>query len=189
MSLPIFQLAVPAPKNDQIEGLVVRHSDKEVLSIHYLPKLEGNASPKNKMGEKIADCFRNYFDNPTPASFAALRALPCRLADLSPSKQKVSAAIREIPYGEVRAYGYIARKTNSAMQYPGTVCRENPFAVVIPCFRVIKANGALGGFKGNIHVPEYETSLKVKAWLLEREGCQVIRNGGDISKWKVRPAR
>ena len=182
-------IRVPDPKNTPFKALNVRHNDKEILSVQYLTRLEKETIPQDMLAKKIVDRFRNYLVNPSSACFAALRTLPLCYATFSPDRQKVSAAIQEIPYGKFRAYGRIATETSVGFQYPGhCVCRNNPFAIVVPCFRVIYADGTLGGFKGNKLVPEYETELEIKAWLLEHEkGVEVIRDSGkSADRWKVR---
>ena len=178
-------ICVPDPKNTPFKSLKVCYRDKRILSIHYLPKLEKTTSPLNGFPKNIADALCGYLDNPSPACFAALRTTlrPC-YDNISPSQQKVSVAIQKIPYGETSAYSSIARNP----RYVGTVCKTNPFAIVVPCFRVIRADNTLGGFKGNPHVPKDETSLEIKAWLLEHEkGVEVIRDSGkSADRWKVR---
>ena len=62
--------------------------------------------------------------------------------------QKVWKACAQIPKGEVRTYGWIARKIGNpkAARAVGRALAENPFAPVVPCHRVIAANGDLRGF-------------------------------------------
>ena len=71
-------------------------------------------------------------------------------------------AIAEIPYGETRSYGAIARAVGdaSAAQAVGTACNRNPLPIIVPCHRVIGADGKLVGFGGG---------LKRKRWLLQLE--------------------
>ena len=77
-------------------------------------------------------------------------------------RQKVWAILLQIPYGEVLAYGDIARKlnVNSAQAVGGAVGR-NPISLIIPCHRVIGSDGSLTGFAGG---------LDKKTWLLKNEG-------------------
>lgn len=80
----------------------------------------------------------------------------------TPFQQKVWAALREIPYGETRSYGEIARAIGSpkTARAVGMANHRNPLAILIPCHRVIGANGSLTG---------YAPGLEKKEWLLERE--------------------
>lgn len=76
-------------------------------------------------------------------------------------------ALRAIPAGETRSYGDIARDIErpTAVRAVGRANGINPIPLVVPCHRVIGANGSLTGFGGG---------LETKAWLLRHEGALVI---------------
>jgi methylated-DNA-[protein]-cysteine S-methyltransferase len=65
-------------------------------------------------------------------------------------QMKVWAALREIPYGEAVSYGEVARRIGSprAVRGVGGANGRNPIAIVIPCHRVVAADGSLGGYGG-----------------------------------------
>ena len=65
-------------------------------------------------------------------------------------------AIRLIPYGETRSYGWIARQIGKpkAARAIGQALGKNPFLIVVPCHRVIAADGTLGGFGGGLEMKE-----------------------------------
>jgi methylated-DNA-[protein]-cysteine S-methyltransferase len=77
-------------------------------------------------------------------------------------ERAVWAAIAAIPYGETRSYGEIARAVGEpgAAQAVGLACNRNPVPVLVPCHRVIGADGKLVGFGGG---------TDRKRWLLQRE--------------------
>ncbi len=60
----------------------------------------------------------------------------------------VFEAVRRIPYGRVTTYGAIAREIGRARsgRAVGTALHRNPFPIVVPCHRVLKEHGGLGGF-------------------------------------------
>lgn len=70
----------------------------------------------------------------------------------TPFQQKVWAALRTIPYGETASYGDIARKIGAptACRAVGAANGRNPIAIVVPCHRVIGANGTLTGYAGGL---------------------------------------
>lgn len=70
----------------------------------------------------------------------------------TPFQQKVWEALRTIPYGETRSYGDIALQIGSptAFRAVGLANGHNPIAVIVPCHRVIGANGSLTGFGGGL---------------------------------------
>jgi methylated-DNA-[protein]-cysteine S-methyltransferase len=61
-------------------------------------------------------------------------------------------ALLEIPYGETRSYGELARRLGSprAMRAVGLANGRNPVAVIVPCHRVIGADGTLTGYGGGL---------------------------------------
>lgn len=63
-------------------------------------------------------------------------------------QKKVCAEMLKIPYGKTTTYGTIARNLDSAPRAVGGACGRNPIAIIIPCHRVLGANGALGGYSG-----------------------------------------
>ena len=67
-------------------------------------------------------------------------------------ENRVWQALREIPYGETRAYGDIARElcTVRAARAVGLANGRNPVAIIVPCHRVIGASGDLTGFGGGL---------------------------------------
>lgn len=68
--------------------------------------------------------------------------------------QKVWIECAKIPYGQTRTYKWLAQKIGSprAARAVGQALKKNPFAPIIPCHRVIKADGTIGGYsaKGGI---------------------------------------
>ena len=67
-------------------------------------------------------------------------------------KQRVWRLLREIPYGETRSYGELARALGDVnlSQAVGVANGRNPLAVVVPCHRVIGADGSLVGYAGGL---------------------------------------
>lgn len=84
-------------------------------------------------------------------------------------QRRVWAALCEIPYGETISYGELARRVGNpkASRAVGLANGRNPIAIVVPCHRVIGANGSLTGYGGG---------LDRKVWLLEHEASR--RAGG-----------
>ena len=74
---------------------------------------------------------------------------------------QVWAALRRIPYGDVRTYGEVARMVGrpGAMRAVGGACHANPIPVVIPCHRVVAAHGP-GGFGSGLETKRRLLSLE-----------------------------
>ena len=84
----------------------------------------------------------------------------------TPFPQDVWRLLREIPYGTTVTYGELARRLGrpAASRAVGAANGRNPWPIVVPCHRVIGANGALTGYAGG---------LDAKRFLLAREGAAV----------------
>ncbi len=94
--------------------------------------------------------------------------LPIYWAQFSDFRRRVLQATTRIPYGETRTYGEIAAAIGQprAARAVGQALRANPLPIVIPCHRVVGADGHLTGYGG-------PTGLQRKRWLLRLEGVQV----------------
>ena len=90
--------------------------------------------------------------------------LPLDLDGQPRFRVKVWKALRSIPYGRVRSYGWVARKVGKprAPRAIGGACGANPVPLLVPCHRVIAGDGSLGGFSGG---------LSSKKRLLKLEGA------------------
>jgi methylated-DNA-[protein]-cysteine S-methyltransferase len=78
--------------------------------------------------------------------------LPLSVPGGSDFERAVWAAMREIPYGQMRTYGEIAAETGDpgAARAVGVACNRNPLPLVVPCHRVVGAGGKLVGFGGGL---------------------------------------
>ncbi|MBO9397858.1 methylated-DNA--[protein]-cysteine S-methyltransferase [Shimia sp. R9_2] len=96
-----------------------------------------------------------YFDDPERGFDLPLRV------EASAFQQKVCDAMLAIPLRETRTYGDLAKEIGVPAQAIGQGCGGNPIPVIIPCHRVLGANG-LGGFSGR-------GGVETKVWLLKHE--------------------
>ena len=109
---------------------------------------------------------RAHLDAATQALDAYFEGRPPRLPPLdlrgTPFQLAVWAALQDIPWGEVRTYGEIARGVarEGGARAVGAANGRNPVAILVPCHRVVAAGGRLGGYAGG---------LDVKRWLLAHE--------------------
>lgn len=72
-------------------------------------------------------------------------------SNLSPFTWKVLAEVRKIPYGKLRTYKWVAQKIScKAYRAVGHALGKNPFPIIIPCHRVVRTDGTLGGFSSGI---------------------------------------
>jgi methylated-DNA-[protein]-cysteine S-methyltransferase len=80
-------------------------------------------------------------------------------------RRRALRAIDRIPYGRTRSYTEIARSAGNerAVRAAGTACGANPIPIVVPCHRVLRTSGALGGYGGGL--PMKEALLKLEGVL------------------------
>jgi methylated-DNA-[protein]-cysteine S-methyltransferase len=83
-------------------------------------------------------------------------------------RKRAQQAIARIPYGRTRSYTEIARSAGNerAVRAAGTACGSNPIPIVVPCHRVLRSGGALGGYGGGL--PMKEALLELEGVLDER---------------------
>jgi len=151
---PGFQAKLETPF-----GLVGVRTEGAVLAeIVYLPRSAGSLAPTNALAERACKQIEKYIRNPGYRFKLPLKQIGTAF------QRRVWEQIAAIPLGETRTYGDLARALRSAPRAVGQACGSNYFPLVIPCHRVVAAQG-LGGFA--------HTSggylLEVKRWLLQHE--------------------
>jgi methylated-DNA-[protein]-cysteine S-methyltransferase len=124
---------------EALTGLYMQNSRRPVT---VLPSWERDDEAFGDLREQLGEYFagaRREFDLPVAPAGSAFQ-------------QRVWSALREIPYGETESYGELAERIG----HPGSARAvaaangQNPIAVVVPCHRVIGANGTLTGYAGGI---------------------------------------
>jgi len=89
-------------------------------------------------------------------------------------ESRVYEAVAKIPRGRVSTYGAIAAEIGSgSARAVGQALRKNPFAPEVPCHRVVRSDGSLGGFFGKSSA----AALAKKRALLEAEGVEFESDG------------
>ena len=92
--------------------------------------------------------------------------VPLDLSAGTAFQQAVWRALKTIPCGQTRSYGWVAQKIGrpKASRAVGAACGANPVPMVVPCHRVIAGDGSIGGFGGG---------LPMKRQLLQAEGVKL----------------
>lgn len=130
--------------------------DGALVSLEFVDVSE--AMPDEPSG--IAGRLRAYFGG----DLGALADIPIRFDRGTRFQREVWEALRMIRVGETISYADLARRVGrpNAFRAVGSANGQNPIAVVVPCHRVIAADGTLGGYGGG---------LDRKRWLLAHEGA------------------
>ena len=160
--------------NSPVGKLTIACNEKNVVGLwldgqkYYMEVLEDKEYQEKeteviKLAEKWLD---KYFNNEKPE----IDELPIEFIG-SDFRKQIWKILSKIPYGKVITYGDIAKqiakrkgiRTMSAQAVGGAIA-HNPISVIVPCHRVVGANGSLTGYSGGV---------KVKIKLLEFEGVDI----------------
>ena len=130
---------------------------KQLLRLHYGAVNLKQAPAPRDMRTALAGYFKGDLDR--------LETIRWRVAG-TPFQQKVWRALSKIPAGTTMSYGALAAKIKmpSAVRAVGHANGSNPISVVLPCHRLIGANGSLVKYGGG---------LERKRWLLQHEGVEI----------------
>jgi methylated-DNA-[protein]-cysteine S-methyltransferase len=142
--------------------LGISTTDRHVTGIRFLaPDTPAKAPRRDTIAFLACVQIQSYLED---AAFSF--DLPLKLAGTH-HRLAVWEAMQRIPAGATRTYGEVARELRSSARAVGGACGANPIPLVVPCHRIVAANG-LGGFMG---AREDGFELSVKRWLLGHEGA------------------
>ncbi len=147
---------------DTPTGLIEYTVDGDTLiCLHFV---ERSAAPRDD-ASAVGAALRRYF----AGDVHALDDVAVRFDEGTPFQQEVWHALRTIPAGETISYAELARRVGrpTGFRAVGGANGRNPVAVVVPCHRVINADGGLGGYRGG---------LDHKRWLLRHEGVPLAED-------------
>lgn len=160
---PVGKLLL-ASKNNKLIGVWIENQK------YYLSNLKEKMQIKDD--EEILIKAKNWLDRYFESQNPHISELDIEPIGTDFSK-KVWTILCTIPYGKVITYGEIAKKISKAMnkdkmsaQAVGNAVAHNPISIIIPCHRVIGANGNLTGYAGG---------LDIKMRLLKHEGVDISK--------------
>ena len=151
----LFDVIIPSPIGKL--GLVMR--DQVLTELHFV---DDDVACTHTNLPLITQQLSAYFTNPQHRISLAINVSGTAF------QHRVWEALREIPCGTTLTYGELAKKLQSSPRAVGQACRRNPLPIIVPCHRVIGANG-LGGYAGNID----GKLQKIKIWLLTHENTKI----------------
>jgi methylated-DNA-[protein]-cysteine S-methyltransferase len=128
--------------------------------VDYLSANTPLSPPQNQLAKEVAKQCKAYFKDPHYQFDLPMKPLG------TAHQQKVWKRIREIPLGQSRTYGEVAKAIKSGPRAVGTACGANPYPLITPCHRVLSAQGIGGFMKENVPGLYRE----IKTWLLRHEG-------------------
>ena len=113
--------------------------DGKIIELKFIKsKSEGKSIILQKIKKNIND----FFSKKTK-----FFKIPCKIQG-SKLQIRIWKELKKIPYGKTKSYGEIAKIVKTSPRYVGNVCGQNKHLLLIPCHRVIRTDGTLGGFSG-----------------------------------------
>jgi len=137
-------------------GIVLNNG--ALADVSFLSESAELRSPRTAAAKEVCHQLQSYFTHPHSVFHVSL------VLKGTPFQQRVWRALRRIPSGQTLTYGALASKLSTSARAVGNACRANPVPIVIPCHRVVAANG-MGGFMGK----RSGGALRLKQWLLAHE--------------------
>ncbi|TQV76779.1 methylated-DNA--[protein]-cysteine S-methyltransferase [Aliikangiella marina] len=141
-----------------VGGLKMTLESERLKTIEFSGQTQSKA-PVSKVAKIIQRQLLNYFDRPQAKFEIDI------MGQGTDFQRRVWDALNQIPCGQVMTYGEMAEKLGTSARAIGNACRRNPTPIVVPCHRIVAANG-LGGFAGAVQ-GELPT---IKQRLLQIEG-------------------
>jgi len=155
---PHYQAIISSP----IGALGINVDGDSLYSIDFLADDTAPLAAENRAAALVVLQLQNYFKQANWQFSLPLRPVG------TPFQLEVWQQLQQIPAGEVRTYGEIAKVLGSGPRAVGNACRKNPLPVVVPCHRVVAASGP-GGYAGQTQ----GRNMMIKGWLLAHEGVGI----------------
>jgi methylated-DNA-[protein]-cysteine S-methyltransferase len=143
-------------------ALGVRVSADRLAVLEFLAPGTALVAPTSAFLERVADELAAYYADPSHRFRLPLAPVGTAF------RLRVWDALQAIPAGHTTTYGELARRLGSSARAVGQALGDNPLPIVIPCHRVVAADGSLGGFNHS----HTGYSLDIKRWLLAHEGAR-----------------
>lgn len=144
----------------EIATIGIQLEGDQLIKLDYLTHRKSK-NPTSKQAQNIRDKIEKYLDAKSKVKDLKIDVK----LNVTPFQRKVLKQLELIPYGATKTYGEIAKKLKTAPRAVGNACRNNPVPIIIPCHRVISANG-MGGYSGATD----GVMMDVKSQLLKLEG-------------------
>ncbi len=172
---------VPMPKLDYrcfaspLGWLLLAASDEGLCLIHFCgsenpslesclallraahPGVRATWTQEHALLTKAEEAILGYFHHRRP-----LPALSLDVRAGTPFQRQVWDVLCQIPFGETRSYLEVAHSVGRprAPRAVGQACGRNPLPLLVPCHRVVAANGRLGGYSGGLHIKQALLALE-----------------------------
>ena len=130
--------------------------NNKILSVSFA---KSNNRGKSISLNKLKKNMNNFFSKKTKKINSNI------LMEGSDLQIRIWKELIKIPYGKTKSYGEIAKTVKTSPRYVGNVCGQNKHILIVPCHRVIRTDGSLGGFSSR-------GGLSLKKRLLDMESAK-----------------
>ncbi len=127
-----------------------------VCGVYFVRQATAEPYPESALLQRTARELDEYF-----AGQRQTFDLPLSLHG-TPFQMRVWAALQQIPYGETRSYAQVAVMAGNpkSCRAVGMANHRNPVSILVPCHRVINADGGLGGYGGGLEAKQFLLTLE-----------------------------
>ncbi len=144
----------------KIGYITIRTDENFIIGVSF-----GKDYPKNQYSTNTSESIVEKFFKTLEKYVRGKRVefdFPFKLKNVSEFSKNVYYCLKNIPFGEVKSYKDIAREIGNERAYRavGNACAKNPLPLIIPCHRVVRHNGMLGGFTGGAETKKLLLSLE-----------------------------
>ena len=139
-----------------IGGVRITGDGDHITAIRIEPGNAEDIAPATEPLRKAIEQLRQWFSGERHAFDLPL------LPAATPRGRALRDGMIGIGYGDTLSYGALSRQLGSSARAMGQACAHNPFPIVVPCHRVLNADGSLGAYSGG-------SGPTTKQWLLDHE--------------------
>lgn len=149
-----------------LEGIKITATDRGVCLIRAEPLAPPSSARARRLVEQARVELAEYLEGKR-----TFFSVPVDLSAVAPFQRHVLETARRIRFGEVRSYGWIARQIGhlQAVRAVGTALGRNPVPLLVPCHRVLRSDGGVGGYLFGTRVKDRLLALERSTPVLQ--GC------------------
>ena len=155
---PFGMMGVASTHKGLCQIVLSMNSEKKFVR-HLKKKFHPDPQKNVKVFKDLIRQFNLYFAG-------KLKIFTCKLDFVygTPFQKAVWKKLQTIPYGKTRSYQWLAKTIGNpqAVRAVGSANGKNPLSIIVPCHRVIRSNGHLGGYTGGVHFKRFLLDLEEK---------------------------
>lgn len=157
---PLVDAVIATPLSIASNRLAIYTGNNKLRAVSFVSGKTPLKAATDAFTREVVSQLNSYFADPTFEFDLALEL------NGTEYQQRVWQTLQTCASGTVWSYGALAKRIHSAPRAVGGACRRNPVPIVVPCHRVVAAQG-LGGYAGHTQ----GSYMAIKQWLLQHESA------------------